>query len=325
GSRLNNEYKMDHQLNNRAARRCERLAERAGELRITVGPITGGGRFFDFGVNATGGLQAGLELARACLADLGDVSLGTQPLFDGRWPVVQIATDHPVAACLLSQYAGWQIKTDDFFAMGSGPMRAVACREELFEKLACRETADRVVGVLETGQVPEADVYEFIAERSGVSPADVDLLGASVCSLAGNVQVVARSVETSLHKLFELGFDVFRVQSGIGTAPLPPVAKDDLTGISRTNDAILYGADVALWVTGDDDSLRTLGPQVPADSSDSHGRPFVELFEAAGRDFYAVDPQLFSPAVVTFHNLDTGNTFRFGRTVEAVLRESFGV
>jgi methenyltetrahydromethanopterin cyclohydrolase len=138
------------------------------------------------------------------------------------------------------------------------------------------------------------------------------------------MQVVARSVETALHKLHEIGFDLTRVQSGYGIAPLPPIAADDLTGIGWTNDALLYGAEVTLWVRGDDDSLAELGSRVPSSASSDYGEPFAEIFERAGRDFYKIDPLLFSPAVVTFVNLDTGRTQRFGQTNRAVLEKSFG-
>jgi methenyltetrahydromethanopterin cyclohydrolase len=166
---------------------------------------------------------------------------------------------------------------------------------------------------------------EYIAERTGVDPEDVDLLVAPTSSMAGNLQVVARSVETAMHKLFELGFNVDRVVSGFGSAPLPPVAADDLTGIGRTNDAILYGATVTLFVRGDDDSLATIGPQVPATASAVHGKPFLEIFEEAGRDFYEIDPALFSPAEILFHNIDTGCVHRFGRTEPDILKTSFGL
>ena len=71
------------------------------------------------------------------------------------------------------------------------------------------------------------------------------------------MQVVARSVETALHKLHEIGYDLHNVVSGFGAAPLPPVAADDLVGIGRTNDAILYGGEVTLWVKDDDRRLAT--------------------------------------------------------------------
>ncbi len=151
------------------------------------------------------------------------------------------------------------------------------------------------------------------------------LLAARTASLAGNLQVVARSVETSLHKLFELGFDVWRVRSAIGIAPLPPVASDDFAGIGRTNDAILYGGRVTLMVRGDDDSIAAIGPQVPSSGSAMFGKPFAEVFEDAGRDFYKIDPHLFSPAEVVFQNLDTGRVHVFGHVAPEVLKRSFGM
>ena len=94
--------------------------------------------------------------------------------------------------------------------------------------------------------------------------------------------------------------------SAHGTAPVPPVAADDLAAIGRTNDAILYGARVVLSVTGDDDSLAAIGPKVPSSSSHDHGEPFAAIFARYNNDFYAVDPHLFSPAEVVFQNLETG-------------------
>ncbi|MEQ8838423.1 MAG: methenyltetrahydromethanopterin cyclohydrolase [Lacipirellulaceae bacterium] len=41
-------------------------------------------------------------------------------------------------------------------------------------------------------------------------------------------------------------------------------------------------------------------------------------------DFYKVDPLLFSPALVTFVNLKSGKTFRYGTLNDEVLAESFG-
>src|SRR5262249_17991348 len=107
----------------------------------------------------------------------------------------------------------------------------------------------------------------------------ITLLAAPAASLAGNLQVVARSLETALHKLHELNFDLGQVISGFGSAPLPPVAKDELGAIGRTNDAILYGGRVVLWVNGDDEQLADIGPKVPSEASPDHGAPFAAIFE----------------------------------------------
>lgn len=235
-----------------------------------------------------------------------------------------VRTDHPAAACLISQYAGWKIAADDFFAMGSGPMRAVARKEEIFEHLPQTEDGQLAVGVLESGSLPTPSAMDLI-RASLPAECQLTLAVARTASQAGNIQIVARSIETALHKLHELHFPLEQIVSGTGIAPLPPVAKNDLQGIGRTNDAILYGATVNLWVRCSDDAIEAIGEKVPSNSSASHGQTFLSLFKAANHDFYAMDAALFSPAVVVFHNLQTGRSFRYGTLLPELLRDSFGM
>ncbi len=310
-------------LNGRALRRVEALRAVLDERRVFERVIEGGGRYFDCGIEARGGLVAGLDLARICLADLADVSIVPGEVAGRPCPVVQVTTDHPLLACLGSQYAGWAISEGKFFAMGSGPMRAAYAHEPLFAEFGLGERPEAVVGVLEGRKPPTPAVVARVAETCGVAPEAVTLLVAPTASLAGTLQVVARSVETALHKLHELRFDVRRVVSAHGVAPLPPVAADDLAAIGRTNDAILYGARVVLYVTGDDASIEEIGPKVPSAASRDHGEPFAAIFARYNHDFYAVDPHLFSPAEVAFQNLDTGRVHAFGKLAPEVLARSF--
>lgn len=290
-----------------------------------VADIPSVGRLLDFGIDARGGIEAGLLLADICTAGLADASVVPGQLAGTAWPQVVVRTDQPLEACLFSQYAGWAINVDGYFGMGSGPMRAAATVEEKFGEFEYRESPESVVGVIESGQKPTEAVFEYVAEKCGVPVDKVTFCVAPTASQSGNVQVVARSVETAMHKLHELGFDVRRIVSGFGTAPLPPVAKDDLAGIGRTNDAILYGGTVHLWATGDDDTLADVVKKVPSSASGDHGRPFAEIFESAGRDFYAIDPHLFSPAVIVIQNVDTGVVHRAGSLAEDVVLKSFGL
>ncbi len=309
-------------LNQRAAELCQALLVRKTELRAEAQSVSGA-TIVDLGVKARGGLEAGLALAEICLAGLGRVQLVPADAAIWNGAAVSVQTDQPVAACIGSQYAGWQIAVGKYFAMGSGPMRALAAKEKLFDELGLHEAGERAVGVLETSKLPTAEVIEHLARECRVTPDHLTLLAARTASQAGTVQVVARSVETALHKLHELKFDLGRIESGWGNAPLPPPAADDLAGIGRTNDAILYGAKVILWVRGDDESVRKIGPQVPSNASSDHGEPFAEIFRRAGHDFYKIDPLLFSPALVTFANLDTGNSFTFGELFPEVIQRSF--
>lgn len=316
---------MSHQLNQRAFALAEQMIASADELRVDVSTLDNGARIIDCGVKAEGGLAAGLALARICMSDLAKIELTQGSIEKTAWPYILVRTDAPTPSCLLSQYAGWQVSVDKYFAMGSGPMRAAAAREDLFAQLNYKETSDCCVGILESGQLPDVAVVNEICTKANVSPEKCILLVAPTSSMAGNVQVVARSIETALHKLHELEFDVNRIRSAAGWAPLSPVAADDLTGIGRTNDAILYGGCVTLYVNGNDESIEEIGPKVPANSSGSYGQPFLEVFEAAGRDFYQIDSHLFSPAEVVFQNLETGRVWTYGQTDAQVLQKSFQI
>lgn len=310
-------------LNARAAKIVETMSAGAAERRIVAHEIDGGGLFIDCGIKSQGGLQAGVDLARICLAGLADVSVVMAESAGRTTPIVQVWTDHPVQACLASQYAGWALSEGKFFAMGSGPMRAVRAGEPIFETIGGRELSDTIVGVLETRKAPPPEIVSKIAKECGVEPYNVTLLAAPTASIAGGLQIVARSIETALHKLAELKFDLSRVISAQGAAPMPPVARDDLAAIGRTNDAILYGARVVLHVTGDDESLESVGPGVPSSASRDFGEPFAAIFARYNNDFYAVDPHLFSPAEVVLQNIETGRTQVFGAPKPDVLARSF--
>ncbi|MBC20369.1 MAG: methenyltetrahydromethanopterin cyclohydrolase [Planctomycetaceae bacterium] len=311
------------QLNRLALQASQRLFDAAELLRIEQHRI-GGACVLDCGIDVPGSVEAGRLLSLVTLSGLGRVEVVPGPPTIAGGPFVQVTTDQPVAGCMASQYAGWEIREGDFFAMGSGPMRAAANREKIFEDIGYAEKPNCAVGVLETGRFPGADVVQSIAAACHVKPVDLVLLLAPTASQAGTLQVVARSVETALHKLYELGFDLDRIESGWGLAPLPPVAPDDLSAIGRTNDAILYGGQVTLWVRGDDASLEAIGPQIPSCSSSDHGQTFAEIFARYEHDFYKIDPHLFSPARIRLVNLDSGQSFSFGDTLPGVLQSSFG-
>ncbi len=311
-------------LNERALRLADYIASTAAALRVQVQTTASGARVIDCGVKAPGGLQAGLALARVCLAGQAEVALVPGDVAGVACPVVTVNTDQPVLACMASQYAGWEVKRDGkFFAMGSGPMRAAYGKEALFEHIPGREKAAAAVGVLETRKLPDDAVAGQLAAALGLPPARLTLLAAPAASLAGNLQVVARSLETALHKLHELKFDLNQVVAGFGSAPLSPVARDELGAIGRTNDAILYGGRVTIWVQSEDDAIAEVGPRVPASASPDYGAPFASIFARAGNDFYKIDPMLFSPAEVVFNNLRSGRSFAFGRTRPEVLYRSF--
>ena len=310
-------------LNDRAWEMADRMAAHAAALRILARPLPGGARVIDAGIATPGGHAAGLALAEICMGGLGHVDYTPLAIGGDAWPGVRVWTDHPAVSCMASQYAGWAIQVDKYFAMGSGPLRAHARVErELFAKLGYAETAPRGVLVLETRNPPTEAVAAWVAAKAGLVPAHLTFVVAPTASLAGGVQITARILETGLHKMDTLGFDLKKIVSGIGTAPLPPVAKNDLRAIGRTNDCILYGGQAHYTVNADDVELAELVPRIPASASKDYGTPFYDIFKRYDGEFYKIDPLLFSPAEVWLTSVQSGKTYHAGHINPEVLRAS---
>lgn len=315
-------------VNKLAAPLVERLVAESDRLRIKVERPESGYRLIDAGIECPGGSEAGLRIAEICLAGLGQVELEQAPTRGQGLRRLTVRSANPVLACLGSQYAGWSLSDGTgkgaFHALGSGPGRALAVKEPLFEELGYRDDADTAVLVLEVGQRPPAAVIEKVIRDCQIEAAGLTLILTPTESTAGTTQIVARVLEVALHKLHVLGFPLERVVEGSGTAPLPPPARSFLVAMGQTNDAIIYGGSVELSVLGPDEAARDLAEQLPSINSPDYGRPFVETFKAVAGDFYAIDPLLFSPARVTVTALESGRRHQAGQVDEEIVARSFG-
>jgi len=314
---------MSRGLNARAAEIADQLVADPSAYGVNVRVMASGACVIDAGVEAPGGFAAGQAMAAVCMGGLGQLSFVPLAIGGDTYQGVQVWTDHPSTACMASQYAGWALQVDDYFAMASGPLRAVARVEhELFGKLGYAEQTDRGVLVLEGRTLPTDTVIGWVAERAKLAPGALTFIVAPTASVAGGVQISARVIETGLHKMDALGFDVRLVTHAIGSAPMPPVAKNDLRAIGRTNDCILYGGQARYTVRADDSTLEDLAARIPASSSSDYGTPFYEIFERYDRDFYKIDKLLFSPGEVWLTSATTGRTFHGGQLDATVLRRS---
>jgi len=306
----------------------ERLVRDARVLRVGVSRAANGATFVDAGVKAPGGIEAGKLIAEICLGGLGNVSIGYAPYERWAWQVV-VGTSNPVLACLGSQYAGWSLSHGDgkeaFFALGSGPGRALAAREELFKELQYKDEHDHCVLVLETDKTPPPEVMDKVARDTGVPTDRQTYILTPTRSLAGATQVVSRVLEVGLHKAHTLGFPLENILDGMGAAPLCPPAPQFMDAMGRTNDAILLCGEVNLVVLGSDDDARDLAEKMPSCTSRDYGKPFAEIFKAVHYDFYKIDPALFAPAVVSVTAYESGHTYRAGKANPDLLDTSFGV
>ena len=141
--------------------------------------------------------------------------------------------------------------------------------------------------------------------------------------MAGNIQIVARVLEVAIHKCHELKFPLTRIVDGMGTCPIPPIAKNMITGMGRTNDSIIYGGIVYLSINGPVKEIIDLSKKLPSNNSKDYGKPFKDIFSEYKGDFYKIDGSLFSPAKVIINSLETGETFSSGEINKNLVEESF--
>lgn len=296
----------------------ERLLANADALGVRVRRDEGGPFIVDAGIAAGGSVAAGLLVGEICMGGLGQIVLRPDGL-EG-WPTwIEVHSAQPVLACLGSQYAGWSLAASKeetggkkFFSLGSGPARALAAKETLFDELGYRDHADAGVLVMEVDRPPPQVIIDKLLRDCHLSAEQLTLILTPTTSLAGTTQVVTRVLEVALHKAHQLGFDLGNIVGGAGAAPLPAPSPDGVEAMGRTNDAILYGGRVHLTVRGDDAAARELARQLPSRNSSDHGRSFADIFKAAEYDFYKIDGALFAPAEVWVGNLDSGHTWHAG-------------
>ncbi|GLU32695.1 methenyltetrahydromethanopterin cyclohydrolase [Trinickia caryophylli] len=314
-------------VNALSERLVQRLVDDAARLGVAATRTDGGTVLVDAGIDAPGGLEAGVLIARICMGGLGRVAVRTSVEAEPLWPtMIDVQTSSPVLACLASQYAGWSLAATKeqtggkkFFSLGSGPARALAGKEPLFDELGYRDRHTRGALVLEVDRMPPQVVIDKVLGDCALAPGQLTIAVTPTHSIAGTVQVIARVVEVALHKTHVLGVDLGEIVAGAGCAPLPPPAPDGIEAMGRTNDAILYGGRVHLTVRHDAAAKR-LAAELPASNSRDYGRPFAEIFASFNYDFYQIDAALFAPAQVWVSSLESGKTWHGGSLEYAVLQ-----
>ena len=314
---------MGVSVNDRAFDIVKQLLDDQESLGCAAEVLTNGATVIDAGIDVLGSRKAGRLVSEVSLGGLGIVRLIETHIDDLTLPAVIVSTDEPTVATLGCQFAGWQIKVDEFTAMGSGPARALAQVEKLYEEIDYSDDVEKAVIVLETRTLPDEKVTQHIAKACGISPNDLYCIVAPTASTVGSVQIAARVVTIGMHKLYMLDYDPEKVRKAHGTAPIAPVAEDDNTAMGKSNDCILYGGRVFFFIRPDEgDDLTALATKIPSSASDNYGLSFSELFKTFEFDFYKVDRLLFSPAEVTLNNITTGDIHKVGQLNAEVLRKS---
>lgn len=304
------------------------LIHSAAALRIRATKLDSGPTLVDAGIDCRGSLEAGRRIAEICMGGQGTVTLQAPPELP-EWPLgVMVHATDPVLACMASQYAGWELKHKGedgtkFQALGSGPGRALAAREELFQDLGYQDRYDEACLVVESDELPPEPVLLDAAKKCGVEADALTVVVTPTASLAGVVQVSARVLEVALHKLHELEFPLGNVVDGSGVAPVAPAGGPFLEAMGRTNDAVIYGGRVHLFLDGEPAEAKRICEDLPSAGAADYGRPFARILEGYDFDFYKVDGSLFSPAQVAVTSLQSGETFTAGGIDTDALARAF--
>jgi methenyltetrahydromethanopterin cyclohydrolase len=307
-------------LNRTALELVDEALEFAAELDVGAHELDGGATVLDFGVEYSGGIEAGLLLAEIQSAGLATVQSRVKDLAGTPMPHVELTSDQPGLALLGSQKTGWEVSVDDYEALGSGPARALVAEETIYDRLGYTDVFEFAVLALESEALPTDAVAEHVADLTGVEPGSVFLPTYPTASLVGSVTVAARAAELAAFRLAELGYDPTKLVSASGLAPVAPIAGDEETALARTNDALAYGGRAHLVVEEEFDRFD----EVPSTAGEEYGTPFYEIFEAADWDFYDVPADVFAPAQVTI-DVVGGPTHALGKRDEELLAESFGL
>ncbi|MFC7202247.1 methenyltetrahydromethanopterin cyclohydrolase [Haloferax namakaokahaiae] len=305
-------------INRMAIELVDEALDFAAELGIEGHELDSGATVIDFGVDADGGVEAGMLLTEIQTAGLATVQTRMGEVAGTPRPHVEISTDRPALALLCSQKAGWELVFDDFDGLGSGPARALVGEEAEFHELGYYDEFDLTVLAVESIDLPTDEVAEHVAEMTDLEPSAIFLPTYATGSLAGSVTGAARTAELAMFNLFELGYDPTNVVSISGTAPLAPVSYDESVAMGRTNDSVAYGGQVHMTVREDFDHFDG----VVSSAGSEYSVPFVDLFEDAEWDFSEVDPNVFGPAQATIDVID-GPAYTLGETDEEILADSF--
>ena len=307
----------------------EDMIKRKEDMNIEVIKLENGATVLDCGVNVSGSIEAGKAFTKVCLGGLAHVGVSITGTLNDELvlPCVKIKTSHSAIATLGAQKAGWSVSVGKYFAMGSGPARALAkMPKSTYEEIGYEDDADVAILCLEASKLPNEEVAEYVAEKCGVDVEKVYLLVAPTASLVGAIQISGRVVENGTYKMLEaLHFDVNKVKFAAGIAPVAPIVGDDLVMMGATNDMVLYGGRTYYYIESDEnDDIEALCKALPSCSSSDYGKPFLETFKAANYDFYKIDKGMFAPAVVVINDMRTGKLVSYGKPNIEVIKKSLG-
>ncbi|KUO49413.1 MAG: hypothetical protein APF76_08560 [Desulfitibacter sp. BRH_c19] len=226
----------------------------------------------DMGIKEKGSWETGKRLLEILLGGLGLINYGHFACNSYNLPSVDIYSDKPVFASLNSLLPREKNK---LLVAGPG------------QKFLGPTTTDEVH---ETVFYVEYDGYEYqkdiaeIFQNSILSPLEkIFVLTASPTCLVSSAYHSSLSLALTIKAMVDCGFVHDEIMWAWGSCPILPFVDDISKAKERQNAAVLYGANVNVWVRSQDEKVTEI----------------LNGLEGAAR--------------VSFHNLASGKTFTKGK------------
>lgn len=237
----------------------------ADELGIAIHHLDNDAVVLDFGVDARGGIEAGLLLTEIATGGLATVQTRLAGVAGASVPIVELTTDHPSLALQAAQLADWPF--EEWAGRGYGPANLFTDVRRV--ETGYTEEFDFAVLAIEAAHLPDEGVAGSVASTAGLGTSGVFLPTASAASVAGSVSILAEAAGRAVSGLAEVGYDLTSVISATGSAPMVPFGADGETARTRAETAIAAAGRAHLLVTepldGGQNIEEQLGdPDLPA-------------------------------------------------------------
>lgn len=313
-------------VNERAVKLAEKMMADPEFYKVKVKKIRGA-NIIDCGVEADGGWESAKLVTEILFGGLNQVSFGVFPekIDDIYYHSVEVYSDRVVLQQAGCNISGWELRPGKYAPVLAGPGRTVARKKgdwlEVYSDYS--DKYHKAVLTVEKGTPMGEDEVQDLIDAVGIEPQDLYIILAASGSTVCSVEVAARILEQTLHRLREEGFNLDNIVEAHGFAVIPPVAKDDLIAMGRLNDVLMYGGQSTYTVNCEDSEIEAIINKITCDKSPVYGTMFKEIYEKHGCDFYQVPLETYSPAKVVIINQKTGRVFKAGQFNLEVLAKSF--
>ena len=305
----------------------KKLIKNQEKFKIGVNKLDQGSTVIDLGQNYRGSWEAARIMAEILFGGIGGVDYTTFPekIGDIYYPAVDVRVDHSILSLAGCDISGWELSPGDFAPILAGPGRTLGRKEEdWLEKYSDYEDKHHEAIITIESKDPINEKWaEKLRKACSVEAEDLYILVAPSSSLACSVQVASRILEQTLHRMVEEDFNLDSIIQAEGICVIPPCIDNELIAMGRLNDVLIYGGQSIFTVDWEDEKIENVINKITSDKSSVYGRPFKEIFNEAGRDFYQVPMEIYSPAKVVIVNTRSGKIHKAGKFNLEILEQSF--